>query len=164
MEETSPRARKNKPSPYKVSLAEAGGKAATFEIHLPAYSGALVGFEAGQIVAALIKGFNDLDKSMVARPNPPAAEHDLAYYNQTFAKRNQFKWFPTHNLDISLQKFFKIPMGAREVTLQLIGEVFNLLKFQPWETPVLDYSLSTFGEVTRRIGERTAQVSLRVLF
>jgi len=105
-----------------------------------------------------------LDKSMVATPNPPAAEHDLNYYNQNFVKRNQFTWFPTHNLDISLQKYFKVPIGAREVTLQLIGECFNLLKFQPWETPVLDYSLSTFGEVTRRIGERTAQVSLRVLF
>ena len=55
--------RKNKPAPYKISMTDPGNKTATFEVQLPAYSGALVGFEHDQIVAALIKGFNDLDKS-----------------------------------------------------------------------------------------------------
>jgi len=109
-------------------------------------------------------GFPYLNPGQVATPTPPAAEHDLGYYNQSFVKRNQFTWYPTHNIDLSLQKYFKVTMGGREVTLQLIGEVFNIIKFQNWELPVLDYSLGSFGEVTRRIGERTGQVSFRVLF
>ena len=109
-------------------------------------------------------GTPSLDPGQVGVPTPPAAEHDLGYYNQKFVKRNQFTWYPTHNVDLSLQKYFKVTMGGREVTLQLIGEVFNVIKFQNWEMPVLDYSLGSFGEVTRRIGERTGQVSFRVLF
>ena len=101
---------------------------------------------------------------MVAIPIRPAAEHDLTYYNQNFVKRNQFTWFPTRNISLSLQKYFKSTMGGREVTFQFIFEVFNLFKFQPWALPVTDYSLGTFGEVTRRIGERTGQISFRVLF
>jgi hypothetical protein len=110
-------------------------------------------------------GYPYLDSSQIGVPNLPAAAHDLSYYNQKLVKRNQFTWFPTHNIDLSLQKYFKVSMGGREVTLQLIGEVFNLLKFQNWELPVTNYALgAAFGEVTRRIGERTAQVSFRVLF
>ena len=39
------------------------GSEEPFEIHLPAFSGALVGFEGGRISCAFIKGHNDLDKS-----------------------------------------------------------------------------------------------------
>ena len=58
--------RKNKPAPYKISMTDPENKTATFEVQLPAYSGALVGFEHEKIVSALIKGFNDLDKSTAA--------------------------------------------------------------------------------------------------
>lgn len=58
--------RKNKPAPCKIFMTAPDNKTATFEVQLPAYSGALVGFEHERIVAALIKGFNDLDKSAAA--------------------------------------------------------------------------------------------------
>ena len=109
-------------------------------------------------------GFPYLDPGQVGAPNLPAAEFDLNYYNQNFVKRNQFTWYPTRNLSISLQKYFKSTMAGREVTFQFIFEVFNVFKFQPWALPVTDYSLDTFGEVTRRVGERTGQISFRVLF
>jgi hypothetical protein len=47
-------------------MTDLENKTATFEVQLPAYSGALVGFEQERIVSALIKGFNDLDKSAAA--------------------------------------------------------------------------------------------------
>jgi hypothetical protein len=97
--------------------------------------------------------------------NPPGGLDDMSYYNQTFTTRNQFRWFPTHNIDISLQKYFTIPVGGREITLQFIGEVFNLLKSTFWATPnVGNFESSAFGEVARMNGVRTAQVSVRVLF
>ena len=55
--------RKDKPATYKVLLRNEDGSEEPFEIHLPAFSGALVGFEGGRISCAFIKGNNDLDKS-----------------------------------------------------------------------------------------------------
>jgi hypothetical protein len=119
-------------------------------------------------------GMPYFDGSQFGTPNPPAngyydeatmkVVNDLSYYSQNFVKRNQFNWFSSSNIDIALQKYFTIPVGGREVTLQFIAEVFNLMKSQIWELPVLNYALSNFGEVTRMNGERTAQLSLRVMF
>jgi len=55
--------RKDKPELYEVSTLDREGKAGSFKMQLPSYSGALVGFEDDKIVAAHIKGYNDLDKS-----------------------------------------------------------------------------------------------------
>jgi hypothetical protein len=111
-------------------------------------------------------GFPYLGKEgYFAVPNPPSGLDDWSYYNQNFVTRNMFRWFPTHNIDISLQKYFTIPVGGREVTLQLIGEVFNLLNSTFWALPNWgNYESSAFGEVSRKNGVRTAQVSVRILF
>jgi beta-galactosidase len=47
-----------------------------FSVSLPAFSGAIVGLESGRIVAAFIKGYNDLDKS-AAPPRLICAEQTL---------------------------------------------------------------------------------------
>jgi hypothetical protein len=61
-----------------------------------------------------------LDKSNFGTPNPPAALDDMSYYNQNFIERNAFRWFPTHNVDIAMQKYFTVSMGARDITIQVI--------------------------------------------
>ena len=127
-------------------------------------------------------GYPSLDKTQFGVPIPPALGYydeasmkivnDLSYYNQNFVKRNMFHWFSTNNIDVALQKYFTIPVGGREITLQFIAEVFNLMKSRIWgyasdqNLPDLNmrYYNSTFGTVTRMNGDRTAQVSLRVMF
>ncbi len=119
-------------------------------------------------------GMPYFDRNQFGTPNAPAngyyddatnkVVNDLGYYNQSFVKRNQFHWFPSSNIDISLQKYFTIPVGGRDITLQFIAEVFNLLKSQIWELPVTAINLSTFGQVSRMNGDRTAQLSMRVMF
>jgi hypothetical protein len=111
-------------------------------------------------------GFPYLGKEgFFAVPNPPSGLDDMSYYNQNFVTRNMFRWFPTHNINISLQKYFTIPVGGREITLQFIAEIFNLLKSTFWETPNWgNYESATFGEVDRKDGVRQAQFSVRVIF
>ena len=58
--------RKDKPATYKVVLHNEDGSDELFEIHLPAFSAALAGFEGGRIASAFIKGHNDLDRSHAA--------------------------------------------------------------------------------------------------
>ncbi|MCD6191997.1 MAG: TonB-dependent receptor [Candidatus Aminicenantes bacterium] len=109
-------------------------------------------------------GFPYLDNSYFGIPNPPAGPDDLSYYNQNFATRNMFYWFPTHNINLSLQKYFTFNVGEREVTLQLIGEVFNVLKSYFWALPNVSFHSASFGEVSRMNGVREAQFSIRVMF
>ena len=114
-----------------------------------------------------------LDTSLFTVPNPPKYQgtpgnrwgtYDKSYYEQNFTTRNQFTWFPTWNIDLSLQKYFTIPVAGRDITLQLIAEVFNLLKSQFWGLPERDMSSTIFGSVARMHGERIAQFSIRVMF
>jgi len=111
-----------------------------------------------------------IDPTYFEEPEPPASEGDLTYYNQNLLPRNAFTWFPTYNIDISLQKNFAIPMGSRDVNLQLIFDVFNLLKNQFWIWPgsasytINVYGSNAFGEVPRKVGDRIAQLSIRVMF
>lgn len=63
--------RRDKPASYQFAVNDAPGHANRFAVQLPAFSGAFAGFENGHIVAALIKGYNDLDKSSTA----PRLEH-----------------------------------------------------------------------------------------
>jgi len=105
-----------------------------------------------------------LDRSLFAIPNPPEYADDMNYYEQNFATRNMFNWFPTYNINIALQKNFIIPVGAKDVNLQLIAEIFNLLKDTFWELPVTDLSRPDFGQVTRKNGVRELQLSIRVMF
>ncbi len=58
--------RRDKPDDYTIALRDESDCAETFGIRLPAFSGAIVGFEKDRIVAAHIKGHNDLDKSDAA--------------------------------------------------------------------------------------------------
>jgi outer membrane receptor protein involved in Fe transport len=105
-----------------------------------------------------------LDPSYFGTPNPPAYERDMSYYDQKLLPRNAFTWYPTYNLDISLQKNFRIPAGARDYNLQLILDVFNVFKNQFWVLPVTTYGLASFGDVTRKVGDRLAQISIRFMF
>lgn len=105
-----------------------------------------------------------------ARPEPPSGPRDMSYYDQNFTTRNQFRWYPTHNIDIALQKYFTIPAGARDLTLQFILEVFNVMNSKFWNFPNRSFHSSAFGTVSR-MGDgffdpnpRTAQISVRVLF
>lgn len=65
--------RKDKPASYEICISDAD----RFSIQLPSFSGAFVGLNAGRIVAALIKGYNDLDKS--------AAQPRLAFKDKMLA-------------------------------------------------------------------------------
>jgi len=58
--------RQTQPENYPIRMNQPDGASETFEIQLPACSGALVGFEKGRILSAFIKGFNDIDKSAAA--------------------------------------------------------------------------------------------------
>ena len=109
-------------------------------------------------------GWPYLDKSLLGEPNPPEYERDLSYYEQNLLARNAFTWFPTYNINISLQKYFTVHVGGGDITFQLIGEIFNLLKSSFWNLPQQTFGSSTFGEVTRKSGIRTAQFSVRVMF
>jgi len=119
-------------------------------------------------------GFPYLDKNMLGKPNPPKSANDLSYYDQNFLPRSAFTWFPTYNIDVSAQKTFTMAIGSRDVSVQLIGEVFNLLKNTFWalEGPwpgygsqvMLSYESTAFGKVTRKDGFRASQISIRVLF
>jgi len=104
------------------------------------------------------------DRGLFAIPKPPAYVDDLSYYDQNFAPRNAFRWFPTYNLDISLQKYFGISMGARDLTIQVIIDVFNLFLNRFWGLPTTIWNYSSFGYSERMYGDRTMQLSLRVMF
>ncbi|MFH0954038.1 MAG: beta-galactosidase [Verrucomicrobiota bacterium] len=69
--------RQEKPAMYRFRLTDAADEADVFEIQLSGRSGALVGFERGRIAAAMIKGWNDLDK-VAAAPMLKFGEHVLA--------------------------------------------------------------------------------------
>ncbi len=105
-----------------------------------------------------------VDSDLFGTPNPPTSPGDTNYYNQNILDRNAFTWDPTYNIDISLQKNFIIPSRKRDYNLQLILDVFNLLKNQFWAFPIMNYGSSAFGDVTRMIGERVAQLSIRFMF
>ena len=114
-----------------------------------------------------------LDTGLFGPPDPPKyagpegarwTGYDTSYYEQDFTTRNQFTWFPTWNIDLSLQKYFTLPVAGRDITLQLIAEVFNLLKSHFWGLPEMDMSSPIFGSVARKHGERIAQFSIRVMF
>jgi hypothetical protein len=109
-------------------------------------------------------GWPGLDTTLFGTPNPPAAARDMTYYNQNFLERNYFRWFPSYNIDISATKYFTIPFGSRDVTIQVIAEVFNLLNNTFWALPNRSMSSAAFGDVARKNGERTAQFSIRVMF
>ncbi|MGQ9638233.1 MAG: TonB-dependent receptor [Thermodesulfobacteriota bacterium] len=118
---------------------------------------------------AIKKGSGDdnppsVNPDLFAVPNPPKYPGDMSYYKQNIVPRNAFTWFPTYNIDISLQKNFVIPVGSRDFNLQLILDVFNVLKNQFWELPNMTWGLSTFGDVYRKSGDRIAQISIRFMF
>ena len=104
------------------------------------------------------------DKSHFGIPVAPAAANDLTYYDQDFVPRNGFRWFPTHNINVSLQKYWTVPMAGREFTVQAIFEVFNVLKSYFWDIPSTSWTSVTFGQSLRMSGRRTSQVSLRIMF
>lgn len=110
------------------------------------------------------QGRPGVDPDLFEDPAPPSAPGDMSYYNQNILPRNAFTWYPTYNVDISLQKNFIIPGGSRDYNLQLIFDVFNLFKHQFWNLPNMVYGLSTFGQVTQKTGDRIAQVSIRFMF
>ena len=105
------------------------------------------------------------DKSHFGIPIPPAYAEDLSYYNQNFAERNAFRWFPTYNLNLAFQKYFAVPMGGgRDLNIQLIAEIFNVFKWLTWDLPATSWTSSQFGISQRMSGNRTAQFSLRFMF
>ena len=104
------------------------------------------------------------DKSNFGIPVKPAGPNDLSYYDQAFAERNQFRWFPTHNINIALQKYWVLNVGGKEFTIQGIFEVFNLLRSYFWALPSTSWTAADFGVSTRMNGRRTSQISLRIMF
>lgn len=104
------------------------------------------------------------DRSQFGVPVAPAAANDLSYYDQNFIERNAFRWFPTHNVNISLQKYWTVPVAGREFTVQAIFEVFNVLKSYFWDLPNTSWTNALFGQSQRMSGQRTSQVSLRIMF
>ncbi len=103
-------------------------------------------------------------RSLFGNPLPPTAAHDLTYYNQNFVERNQFRWFPTHNINIALQKYWVLNVAGKEFTVQGIFEVFNLLRSYFWALPTRTMQSAQFGYSTRMNGQRTAQISLRIMY
>ena len=109
------------------------------------------------------------DQSQFSIPNPPAYPDDMSYYDQNFVPRNAFRWFPTYNLNISLQKSIIVPMGSRDLTFQLIAEVFNVFNNRFWLLPSTSWTSANFGYSTRmnnqtNLRDRSLQLSLRVIF
>ncbi len=58
--------RRDKPSSHSFLAKEETRSPARVSVQLPSFSGAFVGLESDRIVAALVKGYNDLDKSASA--------------------------------------------------------------------------------------------------
>ena len=119
------------------------------------------------------KGVPGLTKDYFANPTWPSAPNDLTYYNQNFLPRNAFRWFPTYNLNLAFQKYFSIPLGGgRDLTVQLIAEIFNVFKWMFWNLPETQLQSKDFGVATRMNGPgaapfnigRTAQFSIRLMF
>jgi len=105
------------------------------------------------------------DKSSFGIPAQPTGADDFNYYNQSFVPRNAFRWFPTYNLNLAFQKYFAVPMGGgRDLNLQLIAEVFNVFKWLFWDLPPTSWTSSLFGQSQRMSGQRTLQLSLRIMF
>lgn len=104
----------------------------------------------------------DYDKFAI--PVPPKYADDMSYYEQNFVPRNAFRWFPTYNVDLSVQKFFTARMAARDVTFQVIAEVFNVGNWLFWDLPGTSWDLPNFGYSQRKSGVRRLQLSLRVVF
>ena len=113
-----------------------------------------------------------LDRDLFGDPDPPTKIDDWDYYDQNFIDRYAFRWFPTYNINIALQKYFTVPVGGRDVTIQLIAEVFNLLKNTFWDTPYMELDDVRFGTVRRKTGHdyddetgvRRLQASIRIMF
>lgn len=110
------------------------------------------------------KGVPGWNKSHFAVPKKPSSANDLTYYDQNFAPRNAFTWFPTHNINISLQKYWTVPIAGKDFTIQAIFEVFNLLQSYFWQLPATTWQDSQFGISQRMNGQRTSQISLRIMF
>jgi hypothetical protein len=123
-----------------------------------------LGGDPSDVIKWDTNGYPYLDESLFGTPNPPMAADDFSYYNQNFVERNLFRWFPTYNIDVSLTKYFTVSMGARDITIQVIGEIFNLLKNTFWNLPNSGIGTDNFGQVLRKSGDRTAQCSVRILF
>jgi outer membrane receptor protein involved in Fe transport len=104
------------------------------------------------------------DRSLFGIPTLPSGARDMNYYNQNFVPRMAFRWFPTHNINISLQKYWTVTVAGREVTLQGIFEVFNVLKAYFWDLPSFNWTAADFGVSHRMSGQRTSQVSVRIMF
>jgi hypothetical protein len=104
------------------------------------------------------------DYSSFAIPNRPAGIDDMTYYDQEFAVRNAFRWFPTYNVNLALQKYWTVPVGGKEITIQAIAEVFNLFKWLFWDLPSTSWGTAAFGYSERMSGNRYLQLSLRVMF
>ena len=104
------------------------------------------------------------NKSLFAVPVKPTGADDMNYYTQTFVTRNAFRWFPTYNVNISLQKYWVVSVAGKEFTIQGIFEVFNLFKTLQWRLPSRGWTASDFGVSSRMDGQRTSQISLRIMF
>ncbi len=105
-----------------------------------------------------------LDTSLFGVPDPPIAVDDAEYYQQNFVDRNAFRWFPEYNINIALQKYFTVPIGGRDVTIQVIGEIFNLFKNTFWDVPYTSMTHSRYGTTVDKDGVRRLQLSMRIMF
>ena len=115
-----------------------------------------------------------LDLSLFRAPDSPLfapttgdvwGTYDKSYYEQAgLLTRNAFRWFPSWNIDLSIVKDFAILLGGKEVILEPRIEVFNILRSRFWQYPQLNYSYGSFGQVYRKEGDRTAQLSMRIMF
>jgi hypothetical protein len=75
--------------------------------------------------------------------------------------RNMLRNPPTWNFDLGIRKSVRVA-GAQQV--QFRAEAFNVLNHPNWDVANNNPTSGSFGQVTRKLGERTVQLSLKYSF
>jgi carboxypeptidase family protein/TonB-dependent receptor-like protein len=75
--------------------------------------------------------------------------------------RNLLRNPPTWNFDLGLRK--RVPLTGSQ-SLQFRIEAFNVLNHPNWDVANSNPNSGSFGQVTRKLGERTVQLSMRYAF
>jgi hypothetical protein len=109
-------------------------------------------------------GDPDIDRGSFTSSAPwfnPAAFARPAAGTFGVQPRNMLQNPPTWNFDLGIRKSVRIT-GAQQV--QFRAEAFNVLNHPNWDVAINNPTSGSFGQVTRKVGERTVQLSVKYSF
>lgn len=106
--------REDKAGKHKINYTGLNGQVESFGLNLPAYSGAVIGFEKGKIRSALIKAYNDHDKSFI-EPRFVSDEQEFSADKPCdieFSKKGNTYTFNVTNIDADVESKKNISIAS----------------------------------------------------